>query len=91
MSSESLHEILGTYSAIEALRKLARLDRPEEHLESSCACFSRTPPRAVCQIRWFLSSRLKNQLVVETEPKVEGLVGEKRRCSYYAFRIGERW
>lgn len=40
MSSESLHEILGTYSAIEALKKLARLDRPEDDLDSSCVCFS---------------------------------------------------
>jgi hypothetical protein len=40
MSSESLQEILGTYSVIEALKKFARLDRPEDDLDSFCVCFS---------------------------------------------------
>jgi hypothetical protein len=36
MSSESLQEIFGTYSAIEALKKFARLECPEDDLDSPC-------------------------------------------------------
>jgi hypothetical protein len=39
MSSESLQEILGTYSVMDALKKFARLDRPDDDLDSSCAYF----------------------------------------------------
>jgi hypothetical protein len=39
MSSESLQEILGTYSVMDALKKFARLDRPDDDLESSCVYF----------------------------------------------------
>jgi hypothetical protein len=40
MSSESLHPILGTYSAIEALKKFARLECPEADLDSPCEYFN---------------------------------------------------
>jgi hypothetical protein len=39
MSSESLQEILGTYSVMDALKKFARLDRPDDGLDSSCVYF----------------------------------------------------
>ena len=67
MSSESLHEILGTYSAIEALKKLARLDRPEDDLDSSCVCFSniRIVSDAFCSV-------VKNQLL-KTDLKGHGV------------------
>lgn len=40
MSSESLHAILGTYSAIEALKKFARQECPEVDLGSPCEYFN---------------------------------------------------
>jgi hypothetical protein len=40
MSSESLHPILGTYSAIEALKKFARLECPEVDLDIPCEYFN---------------------------------------------------